>query len=114
MKHTASVIDKGFFPVCLHLCLHLSPPSLSPPSLNMSSFNLSKYLHDNANKTTWNLGSEYDVTVCVFEMCVFEGRGRHVCVCDDDLSDGMCVMCVFDVYQITTSVTKVVLRLERH
>ena len=52
--------------------------------------------------------------LCVFEMCVFEGRGRHVCVCDDDLSDGMCVMCVFDVYQGTRSVPKVVLRLERH
>ena len=47
----------------------------------------------NSTVTTLDLSCEYDVTVCVFEMCVFEGRGRHVCVCDDDLSDGMCVMC---------------------
>ena len=75
---------------------------------------IAEALKTNSTVTELDLYGEYDVTVCVFEMCVFEGRGRHVCVCDDNLSDGLCVMCVFDVYQITTSVTKVVLRLERH
>ena len=36
---------------------------------------------------------------CLRCVCLREEGDIHVCVCDDDLSDGMCVMCVFDVYQ---------------